>query len=569
MSEPSSPQGKLRFGEFTLDVASAELWRGGTVQPLQAHAFQVLALLTAHPGELITRERLIARLWPRTTYIDTDAGLNTAVKRLRTALGDDADQPRYIETLPRRGYRFAAPVEIEAEVGTTAANVDAATKGGAEVASKTRNAWKLLGVAAALALAAGAALLGWHHQPEPWSSTDPRMSNVILSAENLSGDPALDQIARQFTDAAMWNVSDIYVMSAVTYAVEHPTQLSDAELREIGKKFDSHFIIVYALRKEGDGIAINATLVDARTGARVMTDSIVTNAYRTLAEQRIMSAGLAPRISFTELEIEAAEAERVRPNSLDARDLTNRAFLTDSIPQAIEDLNRARELEPDALAPLWISAQVRSEAVAKGESADPAADTKRALAEIDRVFQYRPSNAVIAGARAYILNNLGLLDEAWNAYDRVHDIVPGEPFAHLGKARIALRRGQLDLAQTELEGMKGWRQREKIYLGAMIAFARGDYEAAAHSEERAIAMYGEAIPFVKYSKLAQASAFYWLGREADAKAKLASALAPQPGPDWWPGTHLSELRAKRELFGLPDEAWDRLVLGLQGAGMAE
>jgi hypothetical protein len=82
-------------------------------------------------------------------------------------------------------------------------------------------------------------------------------------------------------------------------------------------------------------------------------------------------------------------------------------------------------------------------------------------------------------------------------------------------------------------------------------------------------VWGEAVPFAKFSKLTQASSLQWLGREAEAKAKLASALAPQPVPDWWPGTHLSELRAKRELFSLPDEAWDRLVRGLQTAGMAE
>src|SRR5262249_43432535 len=157
------------------------------------------------------------------------------------------------------------------------------------------------------------------------------------------------------------------------------------------------------------------------------------------------------------------------------RDLTIRAFVSQSGPQAIADIDRARELMPDALAPLWIAAQLRSELVAVGKSTDPAADTKRAVAEIDRAFEYQPANAVIAGARVYVLNTLGMLDEAWLAYAHVHDTFPGDPFAHFGKARIPLRRGRLDRAQTELAGIRAWRPVEGPYLGANLAFARGDY----------------------------------------------------------------------------------------------
>lgn len=239
------------------------------------------------------------------------------------------------------------------------------------------------------------------------------------------------------------------------------------------------------------------------------------------------------------------------------------------MPQAIEDIDRARKLAPDAVVPLWLAAQLRSQAVVSGESADPAADTRRALEEIDQAFSALPNSAVIAGARAYVLNNLGLLDEAWSAYDRVHQIVPGEPFAHWGKARIALRRGQLDQARAELEGMKSSRPMARNYLAAKLAFARGEYEAAVQTEERAIAMFGESAPYVKFSKLTQASALEWLGREADAKAKLASALTEKSVAGWWRGTRVSELRTKREEFGLPDEAWERLIVGLQRAGMAE
>jgi DNA-binding winged helix-turn-helix (wHTH) protein len=104
---------RICFGEVTLDCSSAEIELNGVRQRLPDQAFQVLELLVTRPGQLVTREELIARLWPRTTYIDTEAGLNTAVRKLRAALGDDADHPRYVETAPRRGYRFIAGVERE------------------------------------------------------------------------------------------------------------------------------------------------------------------------------------------------------------------------------------------------------------------------------------------------------------------------------------------------------------------------------------------------------------------------------------------------------------------------
>ncbi len=97
-------------GEFTLDLATGELEREGVRTRLQDKPFQVLRMLTEQAGELVTREQLSERLWPQGTYVEFEMGLNTAVRKLRTALGDDADAPRYIETLPRRGYRLVAAV---------------------------------------------------------------------------------------------------------------------------------------------------------------------------------------------------------------------------------------------------------------------------------------------------------------------------------------------------------------------------------------------------------------------------------------------------------------------------
>src|SRR4051812_2196912 len=102
-----------RFGTFEVDLRARELRKGGIRIRLQDQPFQILAMMLERPGELVTREELRQQLWPSGTFVDFEHSLNAAVKRLRAALGDDADNPRFVETLHRRGYRFVAPVESE------------------------------------------------------------------------------------------------------------------------------------------------------------------------------------------------------------------------------------------------------------------------------------------------------------------------------------------------------------------------------------------------------------------------------------------------------------------------
>src|SRR6266404_3191774 len=105
------PSGRVRFATFEVDLRSGELHKQGIKIKLHDQPFQVLTMLLEHPGELVTREQLHQKLWPADTFVDFDVGLNSAIKRLRDALGDSAEKPRYIETLPRRGYRFIARIE--------------------------------------------------------------------------------------------------------------------------------------------------------------------------------------------------------------------------------------------------------------------------------------------------------------------------------------------------------------------------------------------------------------------------------------------------------------------------
>ncbi len=134
----------LRFGTFELDATTGELRKHGILRPLQGKPFQILQALLERPGSVVTREELRQRLWPADIYVDFDSGLNTATNRLRIALGDSAESPRYVETLNRGGYRFIAPGEV---VGAPAAPQAANVKE-APTASRVRWPGVLAGIGA-------------------------------------------------------------------------------------------------------------------------------------------------------------------------------------------------------------------------------------------------------------------------------------------------------------------------------------------------------------------------------------------------------------------------------------
>src|SRR5271169_6737786 len=111
MQVPGQSEGFVRFGAFKVDLSSGRLEKHGVRVKLQEQPFQILAMLLERPGKVVTREELRNRLWPSDTFVDFDVGLNNAILRLRSALADSPEKPRFIETLPRRGYRFIAAVQ--------------------------------------------------------------------------------------------------------------------------------------------------------------------------------------------------------------------------------------------------------------------------------------------------------------------------------------------------------------------------------------------------------------------------------------------------------------------------
>jgi DNA-binding winged helix-turn-helix (wHTH) protein len=134
---PQNNRQVARFGVFELDLSAGELRKGGVKLRLQGQPFQVLALLLDRAGDVVTREELQQKLWPSDTFVDFDHSLNTAINKVREALGDSASSPRYVETLARRGYRFIAPVQSDAPHGASSASEG---RGSAAGATRPRHA---------------------------------------------------------------------------------------------------------------------------------------------------------------------------------------------------------------------------------------------------------------------------------------------------------------------------------------------------------------------------------------------------------------------------------------------
>ena len=163
--EPLRHTSVVRFGTYEISLHSGELRKAGVRIRVQQQPLRLLEILLEHPGEVVTREELRSRIWPNESFGDFDQAVNVAIAKLRVALGDSADNPRYIETLPRRGYRFIAGVavvnrptnklELMPEVGSSEAEERAQIEVTAKAAPKHllwKHAWKTLGAAIALVL---------------------------------------------------------------------------------------------------------------------------------------------------------------------------------------------------------------------------------------------------------------------------------------------------------------------------------------------------------------------------------------------------------------------------------
>jgi TolB-like protein/DNA-binding winged helix-turn-helix (wHTH) protein/tetratricopeptide (TPR) repeat protein len=238
----------VRFSNFELDLESGELRREGTALKLQPQPAKVLVMLVSHAGEVITRNQIAEQVWGSETFVDFEQGLNFAIRQIRTVLGDGADQPHFLETLPRRGYRFIAPVERVVR------------EGAAEPTPQGKPRTRMAVLSAAFVLLAVAAFLLWRHlRPQL-----PRRAVVlaVLPFDDLSGDPQ-EYLVNGLTEEMIAHVTQIspeYLrVIARTSAMQYEHTKEGA--RQIGQELGADYILENSIRHEGGRLRVTSQLV--------------------------------------------------------------------------------------------------------------------------------------------------------------------------------------------------------------------------------------------------------------------------------------------------------------------
>ena len=210
------PPLRVRFGQFEMDERTGELCKDGIKVRLQEQPLQILQILLEHPGELVAREELRRRVWPTDTFVDFDHGINNAIKRLREVLGDTAETPRYIETLPRRGYRFVEKIR----------------------------------------------------------SNDHRVRSLaVLPLENLSGDPEQEYFADGLTEALITSLAKISALRVISRRTPMHYKGVHRPLPEIARELGVEIIVEGSVLRSGERVRISAQLIEASTDTHLWAES--------------------------------------------------------------------------------------------------------------------------------------------------------------------------------------------------------------------------------------------------------------------------------------------------------
>jgi TolB-like protein/DNA-binding winged helix-turn-helix (wHTH) protein/Flp pilus assembly protein TadD len=301
MQQVTHPAVRLRFGVFEADLGARELTKLGKLLPLQEQPFQLLAMLLEKPGALVTREELRARLWPQ-TVVDFDHGLNKAISKIRDALGDSAENPRFIQTVARRGYRFLADV-TEAGTGPVEsapleiASVDSQTPDDPVTKSRSRRivAWAVAGVALVLL---SVILLMWIRSTS--SSYLPAIRSLaVLPLENLSGDTSQDYFADGMTDELITDLAQIRDLRIISRSSVMTYKGLRKPLAEIAHELDVQAVVEGSILRLGNRVRITAQLIRVPADEHIWAHSYEGEISDTLVLQNQVAQAIADQIRVT------------------------------------------------------------------------------------------------------------------------------------------------------------------------------------------------------------------------------------------------------------------------------
>lgn len=303
----------IRFGVFEVDLNAAELRKGGLRVKLPEQPFQILTVLLEKPGELVTREELRNRLWQSDTFVDFDHGVNNAVMRLREVLGDSSDSPRFIETVPRRGYRFIAhvdespwsassstPQQSESQklaIPTTEdpAIAPALSPSSIQQGVKRRRTLIVVGVVAIVLFAVA---VTWRYLTTQTGTSNVRQSTsvVVLPLENLSGDQEQDYFADGMTDDLIANLAKIRSLRVISRSTAMAYKHTHKPLSEIARELHVDAVVEGTVLRAGDRVRITAELVQVSTDRHLWAETYESQMGDVLALQNRVSSAIVSEI---------------------------------------------------------------------------------------------------------------------------------------------------------------------------------------------------------------------------------------------------------------------------------
>jgi TolB-like protein/DNA-binding winged helix-turn-helix (wHTH) protein/Tfp pilus assembly protein PilF len=300
----------VRFGVFELDARTGELRRSGHRVALQPQPLEILRALLERPGEVVTREELRRRVWNNGAYVDFDRSLNKAIVKLRDALGDDADSPRYIETLPRHGYRFIPLPQVHARI-----DAGSATTGAAVVSSPSATppapprpaSWGPLGwiggtLIIVVLLAASWAIVHYRGASKPAEQTNsgtapaPIHSLAVLPLENLSGDKEQEYFADGMTDALTTDLAQIGALSVISRTSAMQFKGSKETLPQIGRDLKVDAVVEGAVTRGENRVRVTAQLVEASSDHHLWARTYERDLKDVLALQDEIAQDIAEQI---------------------------------------------------------------------------------------------------------------------------------------------------------------------------------------------------------------------------------------------------------------------------------
>jgi TolB-like protein/DNA-binding winged helix-turn-helix (wHTH) protein/Flp pilus assembly protein TadD len=358
MKQTVQPFRRFKFGAFEADLRTGELTKLGKRVKLQEQPFQVLAMLLEKPGELVIREELRERLWPK-TLVDFDHGLNKAISKVRESLGDSAENPRFIETVAGRGYRFLADVAVvnggqpETVAGDPATHGTPSPPRPIDASASARRpapalGWRLSGFGLALALAV---TLSWffysgRHPPSTVHSL------AVLPLENLSNDASQDYFADGMTDELTTHLGQISAIRVISRTSAMTYKNVRKPLAEIARELNVDAVVEGSVLRSGERVRIDAQLIQVPADKQIWAESYQGDFRDTLALQSRVARAIAGQIRATlnrQEQVALEKSKAVNPAAYEAY-LKGRYFwnkrTADGLRTAIEYFNHAIETDP-------------------------------------------------------------------------------------------------------------------------------------------------------------------------------------------------------------------------------